>query len=290
MINQEVEIIGDGFDWVDPASTKYPESASIPLPTSATPGAARGTAIVRVPVKAPPPELATSYTDLWARFAAGATLPDALLRAFKGRKYMLEPSTMRSAVLGYGITRRIAAANNNILDRNAIGAFLVILAAYQRQRPLFSGYWSEVLRRTQGTLDNWSQARHFIRHPSARRAAFGITFTAPNSLMQPWSIRTPWTLTEFVLLLRRIRPSLESLRQLVDYADMFVRTRNAGGPIAGHEPIPELPQERRFVEIFIDAPPDPGAFVAEPPALTSSTTPMDVDKSDTPTPTKKPPS
>jgi hypothetical protein len=279
--NRVVRTIGDGYSWADPDSAPIPLSACIPLPTSAVPGQERHTAVISMPPVTPPPEEATSYLELWAGFVTGRALPDALIRIFQARRYALVAGTVRIAVYGYGITRRILKANANTVDKNALHAFLVILAAYQRSQPLLAGVWARVLQRTrEQPLNRWNQVRRFLNHPSSSTAAFGITFVAPNGNFEPWSIRTRWTANEFMALLLRIHPSNEALEQLITYADFFVRTRNAGGPLAGHPSVPGLPNDRRFSELFIEAPPSLNTFLPEPEALaTASNTPalMEID-------------
>ena len=68
--------MGDGYNWADPKNAEHPESASIPLPINAMPSKVPKTPIVQVPTAPPPPKLATTYVEMWARFADGATLPD----------------------------------------------------------------------------------------------------------------------------------------------------------------------------------------------------------------------
>ena len=178
---------------------------------------------MQVPTAPPPPELATTYVEMWARFADGATLPDPLLRIFQSQRYMLDASIVRSAVLGYGLIRHIAVASEKVVNRHAISAFLTVLATFQRQRPPFAGFWAEVLTCTPDIpLDNWREVHRFARHPSSSRAAFSISFIVPTNIMQPWTIQTGWTLNEFAQLLRRIHPSLVSLHRLVNYADFLV--------------------------------------------------------------------
>ena len=103
--------MGDGYNWADPKNAEHPESASIPLPVNAMPGKVPKTPIVRVPTAPPPPKLATTYVEMLARFADGATLPDPLLRIFQSQRYMLDTSIVRSAVLGYGLARHITITN-----------------------------------------------------------------------------------------------------------------------------------------------------------------------------------
>ena len=215
--------MGDGYNWADLQNAEHPESASIPLPVNATPGKVPKTAIVQVPTAPLPPELATTYVEMWARFADGTTLPDPLLHIFQSQCYMLDASIMRSAVLGYGLVRHIAVANEKVVDRHAISTFLTVLATFQRQRPLFIGFWAKVLTHTPNVpLDNWKEVRRFARHPSSSRATFSILFITPTNIMQPWTIQTGWMLNEFAQLLRRIHPLLMLLHRLIDYTDFFV--------------------------------------------------------------------
>jgi hypothetical protein len=87
-----------------------------------------------MPPVTPPPEEATSCLELWVGFVTGHTLPDTLIRIFQAQRYMLDAGMVRIAVYGYGITRRILKANANMVDKNALHAFLVILAAYQHHQ------------------------------------------------------------------------------------------------------------------------------------------------------------
>ena len=158
---------------------------------------------------------------------------------------------MRSVVFRYALTQCIANANHNILDKNALNTFLVILTAYQHERPLLSGIWAWVLQRTrEQPLNRWNQVRCFLDHPSSSSAVFGITFVALDGIFEPWRIHTRWTTNKFMALLLQIHPSLESLGHLIMYADFFVCTRNAGGPLAGHPSAPRLPNDRRFSDLF----------------------------------------
>ena len=69
---------------------------------------------------------------------------------------------MRLAVLGYGLTRHITLTNEKVVNRHAISTFLTVLTTFQRQRPLFTGFWAEVLTRTPNVpLDNWREVRQF---------------------------------------------------------------------------------------------------------------------------------
>ena len=276
-----VRTIGDSYSWADPDSALIPLSACIPLPTSAVPGQVHHMAVVSMPPVTPPPEEATSYLELWVGFVTGHALPDALIRIFQAWRYMLDAGTVRIAVYGYGITRHILKANANMVDKNALHTFLVILAAYQCNQPLLAGVWAWALQCTrEQPLNRWNQVHRFLNHPSSSTTAFGITFVAPNGNFEPWSICTRWTANEFMALLLRVHPSNKALEQLITYADFFMRTRNAGGPLAGHPSVLGLPNDRRFSELFIEAPPSLNTFLPEPEALAmASNTPalMEID-------------
>ena len=273
-----VRTIGDGYSWADPDSAPIPLLVCIPLPMSAIPGQGHHKAVISMPPVTPPPEEATSYLELWVGFVTGCALPDTLIRIFQARRYMLDAGMVRIAVYGYGITRCILKANTNMVDKNALHAFLVILAAYQRHQPLLTGIWAWVLQRMhKQPLNWWNQVHCFLNHPSSSTTAFGIMFVAPNGNFEPWSIRTCWTANKFMVLLLRIHPSNEALEQLITYADFFVHIRNAGGPLAS---VLGLPNDRCFSELFIEAPPSPNMFLPEPGALAmASNTPalMEID-------------
>ena len=273
--------IGDGYSWADPDSTPIPLSACIPLLTSAVPGQVHHTAVISMPPVTPPPEEATSYLKLWAGFVTRRALPDTLIRIFQARRYTLDAGTVRIAVYRYGITRHILKANANMVDKNALHAFLVILATYQHNQPLLAGVWARVLQcMHEQPLNQWNQVHRFLNHPSLSTTAFGIMFVAPNGNFKPWSIRTCWTANEFMALLLQIHPSNEALEQLIMYADFFMCTRNTRGPLAGQLSVPGLPNDCRISELFIEAPPSPNTFLPEPKALaTASNTPalMEID-------------
>jgi hypothetical protein len=152
--------------WTDVQSIQFPDVITIPLPLETK--AARDKRDVtisceNVPLKA---EDANSYLELWSAFAMGLTMPDAFTRLFQARGRDLDTTNMRRAGRGYILVRCIAAANEGHLSKNALRAFLVILATYQRFRPLLnSGIWQGIMNGTQQRpLDNWGEVRHFNQH------------------------------------------------------------------------------------------------------------------------------
>ena len=237
-----------------------------------------------VPFKA---EDANSYLELWAAFAMGLTMPDAFTRLFKARGQDLDVTNMRRAGMGYILVRQIAVANEGVLSKNALRAFLIVLAAYQRFRPLSSGMWQAILQGTpQRPFDNWGEVRRFAQHASSQSANFGLTFTPPAVASEPWSIRTQWREDDFMRLLVAIRPSTTSLLHISYYADAFVRSRPAHAPSAGIT-LADFTRETMFSAPFISAPRERDAFTTAPTSVaappSSETVAMDVDRDATPT-------
>jgi hypothetical protein len=184
--------------------------------------------------------------------------------------------------MGFAISRQIMQAAN--IERHDINAFLIVLAIHERQRPLNNGLWESYLResmtpdqrsggRPPPAENNWSEIRRFAHHPATLAPAYGFTFIPPQHSHEPWEIRTQWTADDFMRLLRRIRPSPQSLRWLTDYADVTVRTRHAEGPVPGLRI--EIEPGQMFPAPFISARAVPHAFartLARLPA-TSETAP-----------------
>jgi hypothetical protein len=283
-------------NWTDAQSVQFPNVATIPIPREHQPARDKRDVTIscdNVPLKA---EDANSYLELWSAFAMGLTMPDALTRLFQARGRDLDPEMVRRAGMGYIIARRIAVATEGVLSKYALRALLVVLAAYQRFRPLLSGLWTAMLNGTpQRPFDNWHEARSFAQHPSSQSANFGITFTAPATATEPWSVRTSWREDEFMRLLVAIRPSATSLMHLLYYADAFVRSRPANAPLAGTA-LAGYTRDVMFSAPFISATRQSNAFITAPAAPASSApgpssmsgpTPMDVDNDANTTPTAR---
>jgi hypothetical protein len=127
-----------GTHFPDPATVKWPGFACIPLPNGySVPH--KGLAVVRGPSVPPKPEDATSYLEMWAGFAVGRTVPDPFQRLFKATGSSYNPLDARDAMLGYGIVCRMADTHDGVLDRHAIHAFLVTLAAFEHTLRLSVG-------------------------------------------------------------------------------------------------------------------------------------------------------
>jgi hypothetical protein len=202
-------------------------------------------------------------------------LPDCFSRLFQAFGTQLDHHYVMSAVLGYGLSRRIIAANPS-LDRNVINAFLIVLAACHQYRPLLSGLWSAVLTgTTDQAIDNWAVVRLYTRHLPALKPATNTVFHMPPSVYEglevplvctteAWRIHTSWSVNDFLRFLMVVRPSLESLRALLNFADVFIRTRQAGGPVSGHSPVARLARDQMFMASFLTAETRPFAFSEGP--------------------------
>ena len=73
-------------------------------------------------------------------------------------------------------------------------------------------------------MDNWHHTQDFFNHRLNAGEGNGITFIPLTNNSSLWSIRTQWRAEDFFCILRRIRPTPESLTRLTVYADMFVHT------------------------------------------------------------------
>jgi hypothetical protein len=180
-----------------------------------------------------------------------------------------------SAVLGYSLSRRIIATNPS-LDRNMINTFLIVLAACHQYRPLLSGLWSAVLTgTTDQAIDNWAAVQLYTHHLPALKLATNTAFHMPPSVheglevplvctTEAWHIHTTWSINDFLCFLMVVRPSLESLWALLNFADVFIQTRQAGGPVSGHSPVARLARDQMFMASFLTAETHPFAFSEGP--------------------------
>ena len=163
--------------------------------------------------------------------------------------------------MGFAISRRIMQAAN--ISRHDINTFLIMIAIHERQHPSNNGLWERYLWESMmpdqrsgaappPAEDNWGETRHFANHPATWAPAYGLMFIPPQHAYEPWAIRTLWTAEDFMRLLRRIRPSTQSLRWLTDYADVTVRTRHVEGPVRGLR-IEGMERGRMFPAPYISA-------------------------------------
>jgi hypothetical protein len=191
---------------------------------------------------------------------------------------------IRDAVLGYSLVRRITRATAGTLDRDAINAFLVTLAAFERTFQLSQsrgGLWATILDYdTDGPRDNWAGLHAFLNPETYPRDDFGLRFIPPTDTYQPWEIRTLWRRDAFMQVLLAIRPSLLSLRRLLAFADAFVRTRPASQPLPGIS-LPHEQPDVMYTMPFIRAAPTTEAFLVDDTS-TAAAPPGEMDVDDAP--------
>jgi hypothetical protein len=188
-------------------------------------------------------------------------LPNCFLRLFQAFGTQLDHHYVMSTVLGFGLLCCIIAANPS-LDRNVINTFLIVLAACHQYRPLLSGLWSAVLTGTADqAIDNWAAVQLYTHHLPALKLATNTMFHMPPSVheglevppvctTEAWCIHTTWSINDFLCFLMVVQPSLESLRALLNFADVFIWTQQAGGPVLGHSPVARLAHDQMFMAGF----------------------------------------
>jgi hypothetical protein len=79
-----------------------------------------------------------------------------------------------------------------------------------------------------------------------------------------WHIHTTWSINDFLHFLMVVRPSLESLQALLNFVDVFIQTRQAGGLVSGHSPVARLACDQMFMASFLTAETHPFAFSEGP--------------------------
>ena len=235
-------------DWATRESLPYPAMQYLPLPPmrrSQRPGE------FFVPTGHVTTQLledATNYDKAWAIFARGRTIPEAFERVHQAG--LPQADYIRQAVMGYALTRRILSGHPGI-SRHAMPAFLTLLATLQRQGSLTPDIWQEILRsNSQLPTDNWDQFNRIACHPAASQASFGVTFSPPPALTEPWEVRTEWTSDKVLGFLMLLQPSLQSLHWLMAYADDHIRSRLAGAPIGGVA-IPNTGWLESYITLFL---------------------------------------
>jgi hypothetical protein len=186
----------------------------------------------------PKPEDATSYLEMWAGFAVGHMVPDPFQHLFKATGSSYKPLDAHDAMLGYGIVRRMADMHDGVLDRHAIHAFLVTLTTFKRTLWLSVGQdslWRMLLEREpERSFNNWGELQAFINYEaSSPHENFGLAFIPPADPSQPWEVHTHWRHDDFMQVLLAMRLSVPSLRQLLAYVDIFIRTWPATQPLPG---------------------------------------------------------
>jgi hypothetical protein len=183
---------------------------------------------------------------------------------------------------GYSLARRITIQLADIFNRDAINAFLITLAAFDRSLQLTTGrdnLWSAMLaRESDRPVDNWNELCSFMNIDTYPREDFGLSFTAPSDPSQPWEIRTRWRRDDFMQVLLAVRPSLQSLQLLLAFADVFICSRPADQPLSGIT-LGGQTHEQMYTTSFIHGPGTPDAFIVDNTSATEDATgEMEVDE------------
>lgn len=290
---------GERSDWPDPTrlQPEYRHMAVLPLPSGHA-WKPDGSFTAVIPTAKTPGRVndASSYEELWLALAlrrGNANVPDVFTRIHQHAPYSLQGSTGRQAAMGYVLTRQIQEATG--WDRHDMGSFLVVLAVLIRSRVVTDRTWEQVRGRDildyrnahpgADLPDNvWRGLRQFSRHENHRGPTHGISMSPPATPDAPWVIRTSWTSASFVSILRSVRITGPAMLQLAAYADLFVRTRAANGPLPGIA-YDHIPRGVFYTASYTAAAEDTNAFMpfVPPPANDGpSAQTMDVDNTEPP--------
>ena len=154
---------------------------------------------------------------------------------------------------------------NSSLDKHVIMAFLIVLATCDQYHCFLPTFWPAVLTSTPEQMeDNWAVVRLYMRHTPAITPAKNTLFFMPPNIFrgqevplmctsEAWCIQTTWSIEDFLRFLRVVCPSAASLRALLDFADVLIRTRQAGAPVMGHPPVEHLENNQMFMASFLTA-------------------------------------
>jgi hypothetical protein len=117
-------------------------------------------------------------------------------------------------------------------------------------------------REPECSLNNWGELQAFINYEaSSPHESFGLTFIPPADPSQPWEICTHWRCDNFMQVLLAMRLNLQSLWQLLAYADIFICMWPAA------QPLPGIPLDEAlgwmYTAPFFSGPDMPGAFIVD---------------------------
>jgi hypothetical protein len=282
----------ESAQWPDAETLGNQAIAALPLPTSVK-VIKINPSVIRLDTKdaARKPAEAINYNQLWPHLATKQGLiSDVFTRLHAAIPRQIRAPDMRAAVMGFALTRQILTATN--WDRHQLAAFIIVLGTLRRNRQITPQIWERILleddmrARRSGAdahpLNTWEHLRRFGTHSSnTGTGTFGITFVYPNDNSQPWCIRTEWNSDDVVRILRRVRPSAQNLEWLYEYADAYIRSRAARGPIRGISH-PEMPENLLYTAPYITAARYHAAFTDENPEAEEPTIqPMEVDDENT---------
>jgi hypothetical protein len=188
---------------------------------------------------------ATTYDEFWLAIAlrrGNANVPEVFTRLHVHRPHLMDAYLCRQAAMGYVHSRQIAAATR--WDRHMVAAFIVIMAVFAQGRFVSERMWKRVryddiiMHRQdhEGAElpdNNWRALLPFASAPHSQGPSLGLMMTPPPDPAMPWHVHTRWPANEIVMLLRSARITCSAMLQLFAYADLFIRSRMANGPIWG---------------------------------------------------------
>ena len=204
----ELTVLTKTNRWPQSNSIRPARLSCLPIPEEATTYPAPKMAIIAIANPLKYPELATSYSHLWAGFANGITIPETFICMFSVLGHTIAHDYYCNMALGYITLRCITAANAHHFNWDTLNGFLITLAVYRHQVPLLPRIWDQILSRLSNATENdWTQVRCFTQHPASHPPLFGLTFMPPSTPTAPWGIRTQWSEHELTSLLVAIRPS-----------------------------------------------------------------------------------
>ena len=262
-------------------SIKPSRLTCLPLPVEAEGTATIKTMTVRITNPPKTPEEAMDYRQLWAGFVNGITIPETFTRIFDIIGCSADTNYFYCMAMGYAEHRRMIAANQGHLQHSAVLAILINLAVLRQQSPRFPQIYSQVLQREPNLpVNTWEQAHHIVTHPAYPRNDLGLMFEAPSSTSLPWVIWSTWREDQLNTLVLGLRPSIDTLQNLLAFADAFIHTRPASNPFEGTSLEGQTPQTM-FLALFITANPMEGTLApplsatpsAVPPATLAATPP-----------------
>ena len=189
---------------------------------------------------------ATSYDKFWLAITlrrGSANVLEVFTRLHAHTPQMANAFLCRQAAMGYILTRQITGATR--WDCHLLASFLTILAVFMQGWFITERAWDLILddnitahcRNHPGAelpYNNWQALTPFAAHPSVLGPSHGLSMIPPppNSPL-PWRIQTTWKASDFIMILRSARITCGAMMQLFAYADFFIRSRVASGPLQG---------------------------------------------------------
>ena len=221
--------------WPEPTRAHPRSLAHIPIPATRHGNPQESVTNVPTAQRAANIYEANTYKQLWPLFkSAMLTILDIFTRLYLTDRTNNSVHSLQSVAMGFAMSRHIMQAAN--IPQHDINMFLIMLAIHEQQCPLNNGLWESYLWESMmpdqrsctappPTENNWNEARCFTNHPATQEPAYGLAFIPPQNTHEPWAIHTQWMADNFMWLIHHIQPSTQSLRWLMDYANITVWTQ-----------------------------------------------------------------